>query len=230
MSDIAFVIDESNGAIRRPDLVPIRVRNVSVSRDLEISQFGDFRRVREGEPDPVGGEEGRRPKEIEHELRPPQLHRPAAAIALEGAPAGHRDQDIEHGPDRGEHPVRRVEGWLGEAGIPFARSGQEADGNATANNEKQEQGQRTKAFHRSGHPFAPAACPSRAAILLNCPSAASKSSAISAAMISGAGRASVSVRLLSLIQNKSRLGLSRFNSPSYSRGARFQVDERSIRH
>jgi prolyl-tRNA synthetase len=33
----------------------VHLRNVSVSRDLEISQFGDFRRVREGEPDPVGG-------------------------------------------------------------------------------------------------------------------------------------------------------------------------------
>ena len=33
MSDIAFVIDEKNGSIRRPDLVPIRVRNVLVTHD-----------------------------------------------------------------------------------------------------------------------------------------------------------------------------------------------------
>ncbi len=31
------------------------LRNVSVSRDLEVTRFGDFRRVREGEPDPLGG-------------------------------------------------------------------------------------------------------------------------------------------------------------------------------
>lgn len=33
MSDITFVIDENNGSIRRPDLVPIRVRNVAVASD-----------------------------------------------------------------------------------------------------------------------------------------------------------------------------------------------------
>jgi hypothetical protein len=33
MSDITFVIDENTGSIRRPDLVPIRVRNVLVSSD-----------------------------------------------------------------------------------------------------------------------------------------------------------------------------------------------------
>lgn len=33
MSDIAFVVDENTGSIRRPDLVPIRVRNVQVTRD-----------------------------------------------------------------------------------------------------------------------------------------------------------------------------------------------------
>ncbi len=32
----------------------VHVRNVSVTRDLEISSFGDFRRVQAGEPDPVG--------------------------------------------------------------------------------------------------------------------------------------------------------------------------------
>jgi prolyl-tRNA synthetase len=31
------------------------LRNVSVTRDLEITRFGDFRRVRAGEPDPIGG-------------------------------------------------------------------------------------------------------------------------------------------------------------------------------
>ena len=31
------------------------IRNVNVSRDLEITKFGDFRRVQAGEPDPVGG-------------------------------------------------------------------------------------------------------------------------------------------------------------------------------
>jgi hypothetical protein len=57
---------------------------------------------------------------------------------------------------------------------------------------------------------------SRAAIFVNCSNAVSRSSAISAARISGAGSASVSVRLLSLIQNRSRLSLSRFNSSSQS--------------
>jgi prolyl-tRNA synthetase len=33
----------------------VHVRNVSVTRDLEITRFGDFRRVCAGEPDPVGG-------------------------------------------------------------------------------------------------------------------------------------------------------------------------------
>jgi prolyl-tRNA synthetase len=31
------------------------LRNVSISRDLEVTRFGDFRRVQPGEPDPVGG-------------------------------------------------------------------------------------------------------------------------------------------------------------------------------
>ena len=31
------------------------LRNVNVARDLEVTRFGDFRRVRAGEPDPVGG-------------------------------------------------------------------------------------------------------------------------------------------------------------------------------
>jgi prolyl-tRNA synthetase len=31
------------------------VRNVNVMRDLQITSFGDFRRVRDGEPDPIGG-------------------------------------------------------------------------------------------------------------------------------------------------------------------------------
>jgi prolyl-tRNA synthetase len=31
------------------------LRSVNVSRDLEITRFGDFRRVRAGEPDPIGG-------------------------------------------------------------------------------------------------------------------------------------------------------------------------------
>src|SRR5205823_456109 len=48
---------------------------------------------------------------------------------------------------------------------------------------------------------APAVCPRRAASLVNCSNAASRSSVISAAMMWGAGSASVSVRLLSLIQN-----------------------------
>ena len=49
---------------------------------------------------------------------------------------------------------------------------------------------------------------SRAAILVNCARAASRSSAISAASTSGGGSESVSPRLLSLIRNKSRLSLS----------------------
>ena len=31
------------------------LRNVNVARDLEVTRFGDFRRVREGEPDPKSG-------------------------------------------------------------------------------------------------------------------------------------------------------------------------------
>jgi prolyl-tRNA synthetase len=33
----------------------VHLRNVNVARDLELTDFGDFRRVREGEPDPVAG-------------------------------------------------------------------------------------------------------------------------------------------------------------------------------
>ncbi|HEY5078448.1 MAG TPA: proline--tRNA ligase [Opitutaceae bacterium] len=33
----------------------VHLRNVNVARDLEITRFGDFRRVQAGEPDPVGG-------------------------------------------------------------------------------------------------------------------------------------------------------------------------------
>jgi prolyl-tRNA synthetase len=33
----------------------VHLRNVNVARDLEVTGFGDFRRVRAGEPDPVGG-------------------------------------------------------------------------------------------------------------------------------------------------------------------------------
>ena len=54
----------------------------------------------------------------------------------------------------------------------------------------------------------------RAAILVNCSSAASKSSAISLAITSGGGSESVSVRLLSLIQKRSRLSLSRLSRSS----------------
>jgi hypothetical protein len=50
----------------------------------------------------------------------------------------------------------------------------------------------------------------RAAILVNCSNAASRS----AAMTAGAGRESVSVRLLSLIQKRSRLSLSRLSRSS----------------
>ena len=64
------------------------------------------------------------------------------------------------------------------------------------------------------HPSLVSVPPSLAAILVNCSSAASRSSAISAARMSGAGNASVSVRLLSLIQNRSRLSLSRLRSSS----------------
>ena len=53
-----------------------------------------------------------------------------------------------------------------------------------------------------------------AAILVNRSSAVSRSSAISAARMSGAGRESVSVRLWSLIQKRSRLSLSRLSSSS----------------
>ncbi|HEY5228131.1 MAG TPA: proline--tRNA ligase [Opitutaceae bacterium] len=33
----------------------VHVRNVNVARDLAITRFGDFRRVKAGEPDPIGG-------------------------------------------------------------------------------------------------------------------------------------------------------------------------------
>ena len=55
---------------------------------------------------------------------------------------------------------------------------------------------------------------SRSAILVNWASAASRSSAISAAMTPGGGNESVSVRLLSLIQKRSRPSLSRFSRSS----------------
>jgi prolyl-tRNA synthetase len=33
----------------------VHIRNVNIARDLEVTSFGDFRRVRAGEPDPVSG-------------------------------------------------------------------------------------------------------------------------------------------------------------------------------
>jgi len=33
----------------------VHLRNVNVARDLEVTRFGDFRRVHAGEPDPIGG-------------------------------------------------------------------------------------------------------------------------------------------------------------------------------
>jgi prolyl-tRNA synthetase len=33
----------------------VHIRNVNVTRDLDITRFGDFRRVKAGEPDPIGG-------------------------------------------------------------------------------------------------------------------------------------------------------------------------------
>ena len=54
------------------------------------------------------------------------------------------------------------------------------------------------------------------AILVKRSKAVSSSSAISVAMMSGAGSESVSVRLLSLIQKRSRLSLSRLRSSSLS--------------
>src|SRR5688572_5818212 len=53
-----------------------------------------------------------------------------------------------------------------------------------------------------------------AAILLKSSTAASSSSVISAARTSGEGSASVSVKFLSLIQNRSRLSLSRLRISS----------------
>src|ERR1700730_563161 len=61
---------------------------------------------------------------------------------------------------------------------------------------------KSSACLKSGIDYVCAGVPSRAAILVNCSRAASRSSAISAAKMSGAGNASVSVRLLSLIQNR----------------------------
>ena len=74
--------------------------------------------------------------------------------------------------------------------------------------------ERRVSWEASNHPFAAPLCPRRAAILVNCSSAASRSSAISAAMMSGGGSESVSVRLLSLIQKRSRFSLSRFSRSS----------------
>ncbi len=43
----------------------VHVRNVNVARDLHVTGYGDFRRVREGEPDPVGGKPLRTRRGIE---------------------------------------------------------------------------------------------------------------------------------------------------------------------
>ena len=94
-----------------------------------------------------GAKKDRRPKEIERELSPPQPHHPAAMVAFEGAPAGERDQDIEHGPDRREYPVWRIESGLREPGIPFARRGQEADRDPAAHRENEKPNQDKPSFH-----------------------------------------------------------------------------------
>ena len=64
-------------------------------------------------------------------------------------------------------------------------------------------------------------------MLLNCSSAASKFSAMSAAKISGAGRFSVSSKLSSLSQKMSRFTLSRWVSSAYVKGLKRSVSLRS---
>src|SRR5688572_30667433 len=96
----------------------------------------------------MGGKEGRGPQEIEHELRPPQPYRPAAAVALEGAPAGHRDEHIEHGPERREYPGRWVELRLVKPSIPSARRSQESNYEPAAYREDEKPNQHIPTIHR----------------------------------------------------------------------------------
>ena len=53
-------------------------------------------------------------RKLSDELDDPDLHRATRRGSHPGPPAGNGDQHVEHRPDRGEDPVRRIEGRLGQ--------------------------------------------------------------------------------------------------------------------
>src|SRR5690606_25813289 len=101
----------------------------------------------ERKTDLMRSEEHRDPEEVQGELHPPQLHRPAAWFALPDTPARDGDEDIEQRPYRSEQPRRRIEGGFGEAGIPVAARREEAEKDPAAKHEYEEQDQRRDAVH-----------------------------------------------------------------------------------
>ena len=78
----------------------------------------------------VGIEEDGRPDEVEGELDVEE-DEGFAAVAGEGRDGGYAPDEpgsdsheaVEDGPDRGEDPVGRVEGWFDEGGVPGGMEG-----------------------------------------------------------------------------------------------------------
>ncbi|CCE00318.1 hypothetical protein BRAS3809_3350002 [Bradyrhizobium sp. STM 3809] len=93
---------------------------------------------RERGPHQMRGEEHRRPREVQHQLSPPHLHDGTAHHPLIGAPAGHRDHDVEHGPGDRKQPAGRGEPGLVERPVPGARHVGRTDDPAASDHEDQE--------------------------------------------------------------------------------------------
>ena len=68
----------------------------------------------------VQAEEEQRPERVQRELRAPQPQRPAIAGRAPHAPGRDRHAEVEHRPDGPEDPVRRVQRWLAQRGVPVS--------------------------------------------------------------------------------------------------------------
>lgn len=140
-------VERENGPVQKGrEEHPCRIgqehqRRCTVRAPACCNEGGDRCRQKQddqqGEPHLMQHEEGRRPGEVQNELKPPEPHRHAMPCALPCPCARHRDQHIENGPDRREHPVWRVEGRLCQRRIPGAGRGDVSDGETRADNEKQ---------------------------------------------------------------------------------------------
>src|SRR5262245_31000742 len=80
-------------------------------------------------------EHQRRPAEIECQLHIPKSHGKAPRLTLKCAPPGTCHEEIKSGPDRGEQPVGRREGWLDEVSVPAARQVRRSNQEATAHDD-----------------------------------------------------------------------------------------------